>query len=386
MEGNQNRIQSIDAIRGFALLGILVVNVLAFHSPHFMYGGLDSFYQSPTDSALLTLIGIFFQASFYPLFSLLFGVGIYIMYERLTEKVSGQAKSVLRRRMFVLGAIGLAHGIFIWYGDILLMYSIVGLLTIWLIEKPVRSLLKWAAWMLGSVTAFMTLMNYATREFLADYRDEESIGQSFALYTGTYTDIFERNVADWLVMFNPLQVVLMILTILPMFLVGVVLVKMGWVTNPKEHIQSIKRWIVISLVVFGLFKIGPYLTGDPVWLDYVKQGIGGSFSSLFYFLILLVIFSYGRGIVIQSILAPVGKLSLTNYLLQSLIGFVFFYGVGFNFYGQLNIIDLMVYVVIVYSVQVGLSIWYLKVFQYGPFEWVYRTLTYGKVQRLKRRS
>ncbi|GEN45682.1 DUF418 domain-containing protein [Alkalibacillus haloalkaliphilus] len=386
MEGNQNRIQSIDAIRGFALLGILVVNVLAFHSPHFMYGGIDSFYQSATDSALLTFIGVLFQASFYPLFALLFGVGIYIMYERLTEKVNDQAKSVLRRRMFVLAAIGLAHGVFIWYGDILLTYSIVGLLTIWLIQKPVRSLLKWAAWMLGSVTAFMTLMNYAARDFLANYRDEEAIAQSFALYTGTYADIFDRNIADWLVMFNPLQVILMILTILPMFLVGIVLVKLGWVTNPKQHISNIRKWIWITLIIFIVFKVGPYLMGDPVWLDYIKQGIGGSFSSLFYFLILLVTFSYGRGMFIQSILAPVGKLSLTNYLLQSLIAFVFFYGVGFNFYGQLNIIDLMAYVVIVYSVQVVLSIWYLKVFQYGPFEWVYRTLTYGKVQRLKRRS
>ncbi|GAA0454808.1 DUF418 domain-containing protein [Alkalibacillus silvisoli] len=386
MEGNHNRIQSLDAIRGFALLGILVVNVFSFHSPHFMYGGIEMFYHTTLDGTLLAVVDVIFQASFYPLFSLLFGIGIYIMYERLTEKVNDRAKTILVRRMVVLGLIGLVHGLFIWYGDILLSYSIVGLITLWLVHKPIKSLMKWAAWMLGSVTLFMTLINYVSRDFLSEYRDGEAIQQSFALYTGSYQDILQRNLADWLVMFNPFQVILVILTILPMFLVGVVFVKAGWVYNPTEYRHVIKKLVIISFIIFIFFKFGPYAIGNPAWLDFLKQGIGGSFSSVFYFLLLLLIFSENRLIFLQRMLAAVGKLSLTNYLMQSVIAFIFFYGVGLNFYGELSVIQLMTYVFVVYTIQVILSAWYLKKFRYGPFEWIYRTLTYGKIGRLKRRA
>ncbi|MET3683411.1 uncharacterized protein ABID56_001506 [Alkalibacillus flavidus] len=380
MEGTRERNQAVDAIRGFALFGILVVNVLSFHSPHFMYGGSDAFYDGAGSGWLMAMIDMFFQASFYPLFAMLFGLGLALMARRLQEREPEDMKRVLRRRMLALGLFGLLHGLLIWYGDILLTYSIVGLLTIPLIHKSIRTLVTWAVSMLGSVTVLMTLMNYGMRDYLSSYRDTAAIQQSMNLYDGSYADILSRNVIDWQVMFNPVQILIMVLTIMPMFLLGVIVVKAGWVDEPKRHAQVMTKWLIVSAVIFFLFKIAPHFVGNPAWFDFTKQSIGGSFSSFFYFLVGMFVLPKLN----VAWLAAVGKLSLTNYLTQSLIAFLFFYGVGFGFYGDLQLAQLMVYVLVVYSLQVLFSNLYVAQFRYGPFEWVYRTLTYGQKQPIRR--
>lgn len=108
-----------------------------------MYGGLRDFYSNGFDAITLGFIDIFAQASFYPLFSMLFGIGIYMMYERLHAQ-GNNAMTVLKRRMLILASLGLIHGLFIWYGDILLTYGVIGLLSLLFIKKPSLSLLKWS--------------------------------------------------------------------------------------------------------------------------------------------------------------------------------------------------------------------------------------------------
>ncbi|WP_411955085.1 DUF418 domain-containing protein [Alkalibacillus sp. S2W] len=382
MEATGKRIQAIDAIRGFALFGILMVNVLSFNSPHFLYGGIDRFYDGAGSGWILVIIDMLFQASFYPLFALLFGLGLALMARRLEERQPDQTKKVLTRRMLALGLFGLLHGLLIWYGDILLTYSIVGLLTIPLIHKSIRTLVTWAVSMLGSITILMTLMNYGMRDYLSNYRDSLAIHQSMTFYNGDYSDIFSRNLDDWLLMFNPMQIIIMVLTIMPMFLLGVIIVKAGWIDQPREHMKAIRQWLLISGFIFFLFKIAPHFMGNPEWFDFTKQSIGGSFSSFFYFLVGIVILPK----LTVTWLAAVGKLSLTNYLMQSIIAFLFFYGVGLGFYGDLSLWHLVVYVLIVYSVQILFSVWYVKRYRFGPFEWIYRSLTYGKAQSMKQSS
>lgn len=253
----KNRIIAVDAIRGFSLFGILVVNILSFHSPHFMYGGKKSFYETmaangeTVDSNLiLTVIDLFFQASFYPLFSLLFGIGLWIMYEK---RDSLEANRILLKRMFILMGIGLLHGIFIWYGDILFSYSIIGLIAIRFLQVSIKKLLIWAISLLAVPTILFTLAAYSVREQMVVIYEHE-INKATEAYQGIYSEIFQQNLSDWLLMVEPIQLLLTIMTILPMFLFGIIIGRLRLFEEVKKNKQIIRRIVGITFVIAVVFK------------------------------------------------------------------------------------------------------------------------------------
>ncbi|MBR7554590.1 DUF418 domain-containing protein [Allobacillus sp. GCM10007491] len=383
----KNRIISVDAIRGFSLFGILVVNILSFHSPHFVYGGKQSFYETMAtngeivdSSLILTVIDLFFQASFYPLFSLLFGIGLWIMYEK---RDSLEAKRILIKRMFILMGIGLLHGIFIWYGDILFSYSIVGLIAIRFLQVSIKKLLIWAISLLAVPTILFTLAAYSVREQMVVVYEHE-INKATEAYRGTYSEIFQQNLSDWLLMVDPIQLLLTVMTILPMFLFGIIIGRLRLFDDVKKYKQMIWRIIGVTFVIAVVFKAGPYLFENKMWLNFMQDSIGGSASAIFYFFALLMLLtSLQKTSILVKLFSSVGRLSLSNYLLQSIIGFWLFYGVGMNLYGTQPLSKLMLFVVIIYFIQLVVSYFFLKKFRIGPFEWLYRSLTYGKIMGFK---
>lgn len=374
------RYDSIDAIRGFSLLGILIVNLLSFHSPHFMYGGLREFYSGGIDAVTLFFIDIFAQASFYPLFSLLFGIGIYMMYVRLQEK-EVDAIRVLRRRMIILAGLGLIHGLFIWYGDILLTYGVIGLVSLLFLNRTNRSLLKWALSLLLIGTALLIMLMYPVRDEIANFSiNHVSIEASYEQYTGGVGDVFSQNLADWKYANDPFMWFFSLFNILPLFLLGMFFYKNGWIKEPNVHKATIKKWLVVTFITFLVFKVLPYVYGNPLWFESAQDTIGGSALSIFYFLTGLLVFNGRNFQRIKGILSNVGRLSLTNYLMQSVIGVTIFYGIGLNLYGKLHAFTLIVIALVVFLLQIIFSRWYVQKFHYGPFEWLYRTLTYGQRQ------
>ena len=382
----KKRITAIDAIRGFSLFGILVVNMLSFHSPHFMYGGKRSFYESleangefVDSNVLLTVIDLFFQASFYPLFSLLFGIGLWMMYQ---GKETSVAKKVLTKRLFILMVIGLLHGIFIWHRDILLTYSIIGMISILFLNHSTKTILTWAVGLLGVRIRLLTLASYSVREQM-DMAFQGEIIHAIEGYRGSYFDSLQQNLTDWLVMVQPLQMLSTLLTILPMFLIGMVIGRSGVLSKPNEHLRTIMGTIVVTFIIFVIFKGGPYLLEHKAWLNVAQDTIGGSASAIFYFFVLLLLFSKGSSTLMVRLFSSMGKLSLTNYLLQSIIGVSIFYGFGLSLYGTQPLSKLMLLVLIIYIIQLILSFVYLKKFRYGPMEWIYRSLTYGKKIKIK---
>ncbi|MFC0015326.1 MULTISPECIES: DUF418 domain-containing protein [Allobacillus] len=384
----KNRIIAVDAIRGFSLFGILIVNILSFHSPHFMYGGKQSFYETMATNGeivdsnlILTVIDLFFQASFYPLFSLLFGIGLWIMYEK---RDSLEANRILIKRMFILMGIGLLHGIFIWYGDILFSYSIVGLIAIRFLQVSIKKLLIWAISLLAVPTILFTLAAYSVREqMLVVY--EREINKATEAYRGTYSEIFQQNLSDWLLMVDPIQLLLTVMTILPMFLFGIIIGRTRLFEDVNKYKQMIWRIIGISFVIAVVFKAGPYLFENKTWLNFMQDSIGGSAAAIFYFYALLMLLSsLQKTSILVKLFSSVGRLSLSNYLLQSIIGFWLFYGVGMNLYGTQSLSSLLLIVVVIYLFQLVVSYFYLKRFRIGPFEWIYRSLTYGKMMGFKK--
>ncbi|KGP72115.1 DUF418 domain-containing protein [Pontibacillus yanchengensis] len=381
------RLPWIDAARGLAILGIFMVNVPAFNAPYFMYGGEGEFWDSQLSHIVQAFIDIFFQASFYTLFSFLFGFGMYMMKERLLEKGFGNRyQLILARRLFVLIGFGLIHGLFIWHGDILFTYGMIGLLLFLFYAREAKTLVIWAFGLLTFYAISSIGLYYPVRDRL-NIVDRQNIQQAQEAYgSGNWLEVFSQIQHDWLYSNGSVfQWIFLTLSLLPMFLLGMYFCKKRFLHETSEHKSTLQKWWAITLVLFIVFKIGPYLFGNPEWVQYsVQDSIGGSASAIFYITSVALMYQRGVG---EKLFAPftfVGRLSLTNYLLQSVICFFLFYSVGLGLYGSVPPIMSVAIVVGIYFLQVIASKLWLKSFRFGPFEWLWRTITYMKKQPLRR--
>ncbi|SDJ87744.1 DUF418 domain-containing protein [Sediminibacillus albus] len=385
IEDNQ-RLAWIDAARGLAILGIFMVNVPAFNAPFFLYGGEEQYWSLPVDHAVQTIIDIFFQASFYTLFSFLFGFGFQLMRERLEAKQLN-VHYILLRRMMVLIGFGLIHSFLIWHGDILLSYGLIGLLLFFFYRRKNSTLISWSIAMLIIPALLLTGLYYLVRDQLDNLAQNTSrqVNQSFANYgNGSLLDIWQQNAGDWLYANGGITYLFLICNLLPLFLLGIYTARKKWLYHVGKHKRLLaKAWIVTGLL-FMLVKAGPYLIGNPMWLGSLQDIIGGSSSALFYLLSLTLAFQQTALRKLLEPLTSVGRMSLTNYLLQSIICFFLFYSVGFGFYGSIRPIHSAILVLVIFSLQVILSKWWFQHYRFGPVEWLWRSLTYGRRQSFKK--
>ena len=211
------RISTMDAVRGVALLGILLVDVLDFSLPT-MYVDASVFENDDVDRLLLMGVDLFAQASFYPLFSLLFGWGAWMMLEKGGERF----RVTFLRRLLALLLFGVIHAFFIWHGDILIGYAIVGLFLFPFFQASAKTLRNWAlllwiGWGGGS-TVLMWLMWKISGD--VDFSQPTLAQQAIANYQqGTWKQLFMQRVDDWLYVNSFTQTFIFILTILPFFFI-----------------------------------------------------------------------------------------------------------------------------------------------------------------------
>lgn len=386
-----NRLPWIDAARGIAIFGIFMVNMPAFNAPYFLYGGEERYWPSETSNIIQTIIDIFFQASFYTLFSFLFGFGLYMMKERLEEK-GYHYKPVLFRRLLVLILFGAIHAFLIWHGDILFSYGTLGLFLFLFFNRKPKTILTWAiASLAGSVgILYLAIAPLIGRGILGSFVNETAISQAKQAYgEGSLGDILQQNLNDWLYSNGAFSSwVFLAGSLIPMFLFGMYFAKKKWLHQPDQFGRSLRITWIITLILFVIFKGGPYIIEFPEWVKMVTQdSIGGSASALFY--VTSVALLYKKRSAFTKFLKPftyVGRLSLSNYLLQSMICFFLFYSVGLGYYGEVSPLMSLILVIVIYSLQVVASRFWVRSFRYGPFEWLWRTLTYMRRQPMRRSS
>lgn len=377
------RLTWIDAARGFAIFGIFVVNIGAFSAPYFMYGGAEEVWMAPIDQFTQAFKDVFFQASFYTLFSILFGFGFQIMNERAIDK-GINVKLFLFRRLLILIGFGVIHAFLIWSGDILLSYGIVGLFLIAFIFRKNITLLVWAVIMLGSSAAYFSMYLYDFRAYLG-YANYQGIRQATQNYTSNQLPvILSQNLHDWLYANGLFTYILLLTTLLPMFLLGMYIARKRWLHEPTAKKRVI--WICwgMSLLFFTMLKWGPYLYGNPEWFYFIQDNVGGTASAVFYLFSITLCYQNRIGAKLLKPFSYVGRMSLTNYIMQSLISFILFYGVGFGLYGTITPSVSIGIVVVVFSLQVVFSKLWMAKFRFGPLEWVWRSLTYKKIQPMMR--
>lgn len=402
------RIETVDVLRGFALLGILVVNIVIFSHPSQQVA-------LPTDPALPLadrvaewLIRFLAEAKFYSLFSFLFGLGFALQLKRLEAQGSGIGGVYLRRLLVLLG-LGIIHAVLIWTGDVLVLYGLLGFVLLAFRKAQPRTLLIWAAIFLslpilfnGAVTALIALGSNADPRAAAEI--ESALSNQEAIYLadaeraeqvyaeGNFAEITQQRVYE-IASFMAIGNVMMAPSVLAMFLLGLYFGRRRLFENVEANRVFFRRLLVWGLVigVTGNFIFAMLIQSlsrvrptPLLWLATTCQTLGAPMLMLAYVSALTLLNHRPEW---QKRLAPLsylGRLALSNYLGQSLTCTLIFYGYGFGLFGQVGLAWCLVLVFAIYSVQMLISAWWIKRFQFGPAEWVWRSLTYLRPQPMRR--
>jgi uncharacterized protein len=393
------RIDLFDILRGFALLGILIVNMGIFSFPYIAQFTRTPRGDSVLDYATEFLIMALATGKFYPLFSFLFGLGMWMQIERI-QAVGGNPGRFMVRRLLVLMGFGLIHALLIWNGDILFVYALVGLVALLFRKVQPRTLLIWAGVLVAIPvifgTGFVALGTLlagdmsGAAEGMAMFRDLEQ--RTIEIYArGSWGEIFVWRTIEWLLFQFFLFLNGGMLQILALFLIGMYFGKRQIFRNLNKGPASERR-----LPAGGVCLVGGLIANLVLaWQTQVTDP-SSPLAGLWPVLILVAgpILSYGYLALFVALtstaawhrrlqpLAAVGRMALSNYILQSIICTLIFYSYGLGLFGQVGAFAGLLISIVIWVGQIGISRLWLRHFQYGPLEWVWRSLTYGKTQRI----
>jgi len=389
------RIDTMDALRGFALLGILVANIEWFNRSWLevltaMPAGL-----SGIDHAVAWFVYVFVLGKFITLFSLLFGMGFALMHERARD-LGRSFVPVYLRRLAVLLCIGIAHALLQWVGDILQTYALAGLLLLSCRNWQPRTQLRvglgvWLAFIALGVASALFGSGADPQSLAAQVAETQArIAHGAQVYaTGDFMQVTAQRLDDmrWYWTFLPAGAIMS----WSLFLVGAGLVRSGVLHRPHAH-RAFWRRLAVGGTSLGLAAAlaSASTSGIHTPLEQALAGpdLGGmlhSFASLPLALgyMALVVQWTARSPLPQRLFAPMGRMALTNYLMQSLVCSLLFFGYGLALWGKVPYAGLFAMALAIYALQMAFSRWWMERFRFGPMEWLWRSLTYLKLQPMR---
>jgi uncharacterized protein len=384
------RIVFIDVLRGMALFGILAANMRAFFAPLDCYDSIGALYHGRADILAQGFIDAFIQGKFISIFSFLFGMGFAIQMSR-AEARGARFMGFYPRRLLALALFGLIHGLLIWAGDVLLTYALSGAILLLFRNRQQKTLLWWAGGLfalpiVGS-TIFLTLYFSRFHRSWMDPKppDVQKLYTVINIYAhGTVRQILAQNWVEWK---QELPLTLFAIYATALFLLGMWVWRAGIVQRLEEYRPVLKRvcaWclpvgLIISIYVASVKAVIPPGTvslwgwsAGVLWLPGSHILAAGYVSGL----ALLFLREDWRRILLP--FAAVGRTALTNYLMQSVICTLFFYHYTTGLYGRIGPAAGWIPTIILYAAQVVVSNWWLQRYRFGPMEWLWRGMTYGK--------
>lgn len=395
----EQRIKSLDVLRGFAILGILIINIQFFARPSSAFANpsvMGNLSRSDFFSYYVSLV--FGELKFMTIFSILFGAGILLFVNRLHEKNLNGEKYHIRRMMWLF-LFGMLHAYFIWFGDILVAYSLIGMLAVLLrkISDSWKMVLFSALFLIPMFFFYLighhleTLPEAMVQEVMPDFKpNAEAILTEINLYqTGSWLDIFMKRAQLNLNFQIGSFFMFSLWRTVGMMLLGMVLLKNGVLTAQKSKLF----YLLMAIIGIGLGTLisnrGFFEIVDSNWdiVHYFKIGyqfnyMGSLFSSLGYVGLVILIQKLNILQILMKALEAVGRMAFTNYLCQSIICSLIFYSYGFGLFGSFSLYELLAWVVGIWIFQlISSSIW-LKYYKMGPFEWLWRYLTYKEKPQL----
>lgn len=400
----ENRISSLDFIRGVAVMGILAANIVSFGQPPSAYIWPNAFLVDPADPGGWQWIGQFvlIDGKMRGLFTLLFGAGMYLFMERAWAR--GSTRWLQFWRLALLLGFGLFHFYFIWFGDILAMYALIGFLAVAFMRfKPGMQmrlgLLGYALGciFLGGVFTFQYLImetDFGATQAMEETRAE--IAQGFEttqadeakltpyMQSGDYAGLLaERWEQQWFFPFlNP---TFFIFETLPLMLMGMALYRMGFFSGAFEPAKmKLWGWLGVAtgatlFLVLGLFVRSEGFSYDVANAAFIGWSMLPRLLMVLGLAALLVEHSKtATGWLAQRVSAA-GRAAFTNYLGTSIVMMVVFQGWGLGFYGELNRPSLYLVMALMWVLMLVWSKPWLDRYRYGPLEWLWRCLTYRKL-------
>ncbi|WP_438316238.1 DUF418 domain-containing protein [Sporosarcina sp. FA9] len=365
----EKRVETLDIMRGFALLGIFIANMLHFHSPYLYYDAF-TWFTAPGEIQTYKWIDIFVEASFYPIFAMLFGYGLNMQYEKAIANRSPFA-SVASKRMGILLVFGLLHALFIWYGDVLFTYAVMGFIIIGLVRVPA----KWLVPIAAVLYIVPTTLLYLVTKFLPNmdgYANIQQIELSVSAYAmGTYSEIFMFRLFEWL-LYGLTSTFMGIFIVLPIIMIGVALSKWKVVERAKELKGRIAVVTIATLVLGIWIKSLPYIGKPTTDVVLLQDMYGGIILATGYVGIIMLLCTIPVFRAVFRPIAKVGRMSLTTYITQSIVATTIFYAYGFGLYGKVDLATGTWIAVGVFALQVIFAELWLSKFQQGPLEWLWR--------------
>lgn len=398
----------MDVLRGFAILGIFIANL----GTGFTYYSEEAKATGPMllpewDYKMSFLHHILIEGKFYSIFSLLFGWGIAL---QLKRGIAGDTDALptLKRRLLFMLLFGFIH-LMIWPGDIVFFYALLGFILLPLRKFSNKTLLitgillVFSPILLYGLKMEFPLLNYPADKLfqagnwvdlklnpkLADIKSQE---EYFAM-AGNFGwwEILKGNMAGFFYRYGYLFFVSRIPKVLGMFLIGYVIGRTDFYKNMQQHKKLIYTIIIAGLLI-GLpanYYLAHYIStamGDYFQLktkgmyQTIAYAIGVAPLALAYVGLFMLAFKTTAGNKFIPVLAPVGKMAFSNYMMQSLIGNFVFLNAGLGYMGQIGPVYYTLLGIVVFIIQIIISTAWLQYFNYGPIEWIWRSATYKKWQ------
>jgi len=417
------RLIALDTLRGFAVMGILVMNVYAFAMPLAAYnnptimGGTDAL-----NMGTWFLTHVLFDQKFMSIFAMLYGAGIIMMMNRAEVRGSAFTPIFYRRSAWLI-VIGLLHAYFIWFGDILFHYGLMGmivflfrraaprtLITIACVLLPVTLLINFGSSFymeemqaqvaeIERLQADGTVLDDEQQQKLEQWQEirvvfspsEEDIAADVAAYRGTYIDALTQRAPFVALMQVSSILAVVIWRVGALMLLGMALMKLDVLSGER----STRFYKSLTLVGYGVGL--PLAITSAVLLEanefdplFVARygGIPNYFGSVLVALghigVVMLVLKSGALKGLSDRFAAVGRMALSNYLAHSLVMTSLFYGYGLGLYAEVPRFPQQGFVLALIGLQLLVSAWWLERFRFGPAEWLWRSLTYLQRQPMRR--
>ena len=385
------RIRELDVIRGVALFGIFLVNISGFLLPELLMANAQRLPENAgaVDVGLRMVLDMFVQTKFYTIFSFLFGAGFFLFISRLEQKGEAVVGKYLRR-LFVLLVFGLIHLVF-WFGDILHSYALAGVFLLLFYRRSPAVIRRWAIVLLAllQIPMGLALLVPDDGQMSRAAYDDQLARQAIEVYqNGGWQEWLSFRIQyelpilasnEWLV----------VLSVLPLFLLGLYAAKIGLFHRPEQHLPAVRRyWRVSFLIGMPLSAMIPLVHFDIISLPASEMArlvfVQWSGLALFVFYItsILLLMRKEKGRERLAFLEPVGRMALTNYAAQTLLCVTIID--LFHLYGRTPLWAGLLFCLVILPLQALGSRWWLARYRFGPVEWLWRCLTYGAWQPLKR--
>lgn len=385
----KDRFESLDVLRGIAVLGILMVNIQAFAM-------VWPAYQNPTAHMDFTGINqtawfvqhVFFEMKFITLFSAMFGAGIILM----TGDGPDSSTKVHYRRMLWLLAFGLVHAYALWFGDILVTYALAGMIVVLFRRMSVGKLVFWGLFwtaltgliMVGLMASFTMLPDTMGPSDVGMGMTPDQLAAQVAAYQAGWLDSRGNNA--FVAVSSQLGGLMFAGRIIGVMFLGMALFKSGFLLAQWSVVKYLISAVIglglgVPLVWFGAeHALASGFALGEMWVHTATNYAGSLLMAFGYAAIVMLICKAPILSVLRAPFRAAGRMAFTNYLTQSIVMVFIFVGApGLGLFGTMERIDQVQLVVAVWVVQLIVSLLWLQVFRYGPFEWLWRALTYGRL-------